>query len=54
MMGAPQIIMIVLLTLSVSRGVLKHGESDGTISAGQSAFGAALTVALLWWGGFFA
>lgn len=52
-MHAPQIIMIVLITLSVSRGVIKHGESDGTVSAPANIIGAILTLALLWWGGFF-
>lgn len=52
-MGAPQIIFIVLITLSVSRGILKHGESDGYVSAPSSIVGAVLTVGLLWWGGFF-
>lgn len=51
-MGAPQIIMIVLIAFSVSRGILKHGESDGTVSAPTNIVAAIISVTLLWWGGF--
>lgn len=52
-MGAPQIIMIVLIAFGVSRGILKHGESEGFVNAPASIIGAVITVGLLWWGGFF-
>ena len=51
-MRAPQIVMIVLLSFSVARGILEHGESDGKVNFWVSLLGAAITAALLWWGGF--
>lgn len=53
-MGAPQIIMIVLLTFSVSQHLIKHGETGEikyNVFIGLVA--AAIEVGLLWWGGFF-
>lgn len=52
-MGAPQIIMIVLISVGVSRSMIKHGEPDGTVSFPATAIGPAITVWLLIWGGFF-
>jgi uncharacterized membrane protein len=52
-MKAPQIIMIVLLSIGIVSGLMKHGEQrKDKYSVWSSLFGAALMVALLWWGGF--
>ena len=51
-MNAPQIIMIVLLTISVFTGLMKHGESKGNYNFWSSLIGAAIEAAILKWGGF--
>lgn len=53
-MKAPQIIMIVILSLNVLRNLERHGETKCTeYHFGVSLFAAALEVGLLYWGGFF-
>lgn len=52
-MHAPQIIMIVLLSLAVFRGILRYGEDVGNVNAWASLIGVLLNVGLLVWGGFF-
>ena len=51
-MGTPQLIMVILLAIGMTRGLLKHGESDGTVSLPGITIGTCITVGLLWWGGF--
>lgn len=52
-MRAPHIIYIVLLTFSLTVDCIKHGQpKTGEYNAVISLFGAALSIALLWWGGF--
>jgi LPXTG-motif cell wall-anchored protein len=54
-MHTPQIIMIILIVLGVGVDLERHGKpKTGEHNIGWSLFGAAVTVALLWWGGFFA
>ena len=52
-MGWPQITMIVLIALGVGISLAKHGEPRGNHSFGASLFSAALSVGLLYAGGFF-
>lgn len=52
-LGVPQGIYLGLCLLSVIRGVVKHGEPDGTVNAYSSLVSVIGVVALLWWGGFF-
>jgi hypothetical protein len=49
----PQITVICLYAASVTRGIIKHGQSDGDVNAFASIIGAAVSVGLLWAGGFF-
>ena len=53
-MNAPQIIWIVLITISLTYDLIKHGErKEGRHDFVASVIGAAATFLLLWWGGFF-
>ena len=52
-MGAPQIIMIVLITLNVTVNILQHGEETKKNGLQALAVDMPLTVGLLYWGGFF-
>lgn len=52
-MRAPQIIMIILCTISLTIDLLKHGESKGEYNFWVSLMGAAIEIAILKWGGFF-
>lgn len=53
-MKAPQVVIIVLLSLSVAVDLLKHGEpKTGKYSFGTGLLAAAIWVAVLYWGGFF-
>lgn len=53
-MGAPQIIWIVLVTLSVGLHLSKHGEPrTERYSFWGMLLNAAITAGLLYWGGFF-
>ena len=51
-MSWPQGIMAALLVFSMARGMIKHGESDGTVNFWVSLIANALMVGLLYWGGF--
>lgn len=51
-MKAPQIVMIVLLSISFARGVHKHGEPNGKVNVWMTLLGCAIQIALLTWGGF--
>jgi len=54
-MHAPQIIIICLIVLGVGIDIERHGKpKEGTYNFWLSLFGVAVTVALLWWGGYFA
>jgi hypothetical protein len=51
---APQIIMIVLLSINIVIALMKHGEPrNDKYSVWVALINAAINVALLWWGGFF-
>ena len=53
-MGIPQIIIIVLYSLSLGIAMVKHGEPmTGRHSFPLSLCSVAALMALLWWGGFF-
>lgn len=53
-MRAPQIIMIAIYAVSVGISIAKHGEPKTGEYHGPGAFiGAAIGIAILWWGGFF-
>ena len=51
-MNAPQVIMIVLWTLTFTITLYKHGEPDN-YNFFSAAIGIVLQAGLLWWGGFF-
>jgi len=53
-MRAPQIILIILLAMSLSFNLIKHGEPrKAEYNFWITLFSTVMTVALLWWGGFF-
>ena len=55
-MGAPQIIVIVLLAMNVAINAALDGKptpEPHTYSFGMSVVRVAIWTALLWWGGFF-
>ena len=49
----PQGIYLVLLLLSLGLVLAKHGEPREPYNIWVTLFGTALTLALLYWGGFF-
>ena len=51
-MSWPQGSMATLLIISITRGIIKHGESDGKVNVWVSLVGAAIQGGLLYWGGF--
>lgn len=54
MMGAPQVIWVVVMCLGLGIIMDKNGQAkEGEYSAGTSAITLLLEAALLWWGGFF-
>ncbi len=52
-MGAPQIIFIILIAMSLGIHLVKHGEHRDNYNFWMALFDTGLTVALLNWGGFF-
>lgn len=52
-MRAPQIIFIVLMAMNFGVHAAKHGEPRDPYNIGWAALGVAVTVVLLYWGGFF-
>jgi len=53
-MQAPQIIYLVVSCLALGINIAKHGEpKNENYSAITSFIGAILTLALMYWGGFF-
>ena len=52
MMGAPQIIMTVLIAMGVGISLTNHGHPKGVYGVSDWLISPALTAALLYWGGF--
>lgn len=53
-MGIPQIIIVILYALNVGIALAKHGEpKEGNYNVFFTLIGAAISVGILWWGGFF-
>jgi len=52
-MSTPAIIFLLLLFLQLVTGMAQHGKSKGTWNAGVTLLDVAVTIALLYWGGFF-
>lgn len=52
-MGTPQIVWIVLCSLSLFLSLIKHGEDKGKYSFWWALVSAGLEVWILWAGGFF-
>lgn len=52
-MGAPQIILIVIMALGLGVDVAKHREPQGPINALTTLALVIAMCGLLWWGGFF-
>lgn len=52
-MNAPQVVMIVMLSINFAVNLIKHGEPEkGKHNVFTSLFSIAITVGLLYWGGF--
>lgn len=51
--GAPQLIYLALCILSLGYVIAKHGEARPPYSIGVAVTSLAITLPLLWWGGFF-
>ena len=51
-MGLPQVIYLCILFAGWGIVLVNHGKLRRT-HAGYSTLDVALTIALLWWGGFF-
>lgn len=51
-MNAPQIILVILWTITITVSIYKHGQ-ESTWNFYQSVIGVAINASLLWWGGFF-
>lgn len=52
-MGAPQIIWVIIVAITLLVSANKHGESKGEYNVIVDLIGAGLAFVLLWWGGFF-
>jgi len=53
-MGVPQIIVIVLIAIGIGINLSKYGQpKTGTVDIFDVLIGPAITVGLLYWGGFF-
>ena len=50
---APQIIWIALVAFSLADAVVNHGKPRQPYNIYVDLLGTAITIALLWWGGFF-
>ena len=50
---APQITYLILLTLDTILAIVKHGESRGKFNGPLYFLDACITIAILYWGGFF-
>lgn len=54
MMGAPQIIYVVLIALSLGIHLARHGEPrNARFSIWSGLVNASASIGLVWWGGFF-
>lgn len=53
-MGIPQIIIVILYALNIGIELTRHGEpKQGNHNAFYTLIGTAISVGILWWGGFF-
>jgi hypothetical protein len=52
-MKAPQIIMIVLMSVSIGIAIAKNGEPADNYDAIKTITSALIECTILWWGGFF-
>ena len=52
-LGWPQVIFLTLLFLNVATHASKNGQPRSDHDLGAAMIGGAITVALVWWGGFF-
>lgn len=52
-MGTPQIIMIILMAVSTTISLVKHGEDKGTYNFWAALIGTIMEFSILKWGGFF-
>lgn len=51
--GYPQATFVILLLLSNGISMAKHGQPRGNYDAVSALIGTALSLSLLYWGGFF-
>ena len=53
-MGAPEIIMICIYVFNITYSFMKHGQNrcDETHNGFLGIFGTLVSIALLYWGGF--
>ena len=52
-MGAPQIIVAILLVIEITRSAVKHGQMKEREHFGKKILDVIATILLLKWGGFF-
>lgn len=52
-LGWPQGIYLALTAVGLGVTIAKHGEPKGNYSVGTALVSLAITLPLLWWGGFF-
>jgi hypothetical protein len=53
-LGAPQLIMLFMMALSIGVSIARFGEPKrDCYDYGDIFVGPAVALALLWWGGFF-
>lgn len=52
-MRTPQIIMMIMMTMSVTISLVKHGEDKGTYNFWYALIGTILEFSILKYGGFF-
>lgn len=51
-MGIPQIVMIILMTMSLTNSAIEHGKPNGEYNFWTSLIGTVIEVLILKWGGF--
>jgi hypothetical protein len=49
----PQALVLALFCLSLGIVIAKHGQPHPNYNAGPAFLSVLMTLALLWWGGFF-
>lgn len=53
-LGVPQIIYLAIVVFNITYAGVHHGEPQGEYNVWISLCGSALSLAIMYWGGFFA